>query len=64
VDAEELRSAAADRGVLVRSAADCGAPHASPGFLWLDLARHEEGEILQGIRILGEVVDTRSGAAG
>ena len=59
VSADEIQSAAADRGVIVRIAADCAAAHASPGFLLLDLARHEEGEILQGIRVLGEVVDAK-----
>lgn len=56
--AADIQRAAADRGVLVCTSADCGISNTSPDFLLLDLARHEEGEILQGIRILGEVVDS------
>lgn len=57
VAAERVRAEAASRGVLVRTAADCGVTSAETDFLWLDLTRHEEGEILLGIRALGEIVD-------
>jgi GntR family transcriptional regulator/MocR family aminotransferase len=54
---EALARAARDRGVLLCGARDCGAPPGAPDFLWLDLTRHEEGDLLEGIRLLGEVVD-------
>jgi len=52
-----LQEAAQARGVLIRSACDCGARAADDRFVLLDLVRHEEGELLDGIRRLGQALD-------
>jgi DNA-binding transcriptional MocR family regulator len=57
IDGSALRDAARARGVLVRSARDCGAVPAGDRFVLLDLTRLEEGELLEGIRRLGEALD-------
>jgi GntR family transcriptional regulator/MocR family aminotransferase len=57
LSAEEIRVEAASRGVLVRTAADCGVTATTADFLMLDLTRHEEGEILLAIRALGEIAE-------
>ncbi|MGQ0722268.1 MAG: GntR family transcriptional regulator [Candidatus Eiseniibacteriota bacterium] len=57
VNGEALREAARDRGVLVRGARDCGAAESADRFVLLDLSRHDEGDILEGIRRLGEALD-------
>jgi GntR family transcriptional regulator/MocR family aminotransferase len=57
VTGNALREAARDRGVLVRGARDCGAPDAADRFVLLDLTRHDEGDVLEGIRRLGEALD-------
>jgi GntR family transcriptional regulator/MocR family aminotransferase len=43
-------------GVHVWSAADCGAPAGEDLFLMLELTTHEEGELLEGIRLLGKAL--------
>jgi DNA-binding transcriptional MocR family regulator len=57
VTGSALQEAARGRGVLVRSARDCGAGPAADRFVLLDLTRLEEGELLEGIRRLGETLD-------
>jgi DNA-binding transcriptional MocR family regulator len=57
VAGDTLREAVRDRGVLVRTARDCGAPAGRDRFVLLDLARHDEGDLLEGIRRLGEALD-------
>ncbi|HMB68464.1 MAG TPA: hypothetical protein VKU85_04110, partial [bacterium] len=57
VSGEDVREAARDRGVLVRTARDCGSPPSGDRFLLLDLTRHDEGDLLDGIRLLGEALD-------
>jgi GntR family transcriptional regulator/MocR family aminotransferase len=57
VTGQDVQGAARDRGVLVRTARDCGAPPSADRFLLLDLTRHDEGDVLDGIRLLGEALD-------
>jgi DNA-binding transcriptional MocR family regulator len=61
VAGSELRDEARRHGVLVWSATDCGAPKKRDRFVLLDLTRHEEGEILNGIRRLGAAFDALDG---
>ena len=56
-----LARAAAERGVVVRTAADCGVTSAEEDFVLLDLTRREEGDVLEGIRHLGEAFDRLEG---
>lgn len=56
----EISRAAAARDLRVLDARACGQPGAVPDFLVLDLTRHEEGDLLEGIRLLGEIVDART----
>ncbi len=51
-----VREAAAARGILVWAGVDCGAKSADDRFLLLDLTRHDEGDLLEGIRKLGRVI--------
>jgi DNA-binding transcriptional MocR family regulator len=57
VSASALAAAAAARGVHVLLPHDCGAPPSDDDFVLLDLGRHEEGELLEGIRLLGAAFD-------
>jgi GntR family transcriptional regulator/MocR family aminotransferase len=57
VSGASLQEAAQEHGVLVRSGRDCGATPAADRFVLLDLTRHEEGELLEGIRRLGQALD-------
>lgn len=57
VTGRAVQEAARDRGVLVRTARDCGAPPSADRFLLMDLTRHDEGDVLDGIRLLGEALD-------
>ncbi len=57
VAARDLARRARDQGVIVRTAAECGASKSGDRFLLLDLTRHDEGEILEGIRRLGVAFD-------
>ncbi len=58
----EISRAAAARDLHVLDARACGRPGATPDFLVLDLTRHEEGDLLEGIRLLGEIVEARTTA--
>ncbi len=62
VAARDVARRAEARGVLVASAADCGRPR-EDDFLLLDLTRHAEGEILEGIRLLGAAIGEAEEAA-
>ena len=53
-----LARAAEARGVRVIVPHECGLPPSRDDFLLLDLTRHEEGELLDGIRRLGEALDS------
>lgn len=57
VSGTALRDAAAARHVHVWSAVDCGLPRARDRFVLLDLTRHDEGDLLDGIRRLGTAFD-------
>jgi GntR family transcriptional regulator/MocR family aminotransferase len=57
VRATDLAEAARAKGVRIRTARDCGGPPSRDRFLLLDLTRHEEGELLEGIRLLGAAFD-------
>ncbi len=57
VSATGLAGRARAVGVLVRTSIDCGATRGSAPFLLLDLTRHEEGELLEGIRRIGLAFD-------
>jgi GntR family transcriptional regulator/MocR family aminotransferase len=57
VSGAELQEAAQEHGILIRSARDCGAKPAEDTFVLLDLTRHEEGELLDGLRRLGQALD-------
>ena len=52
----DLQARAAERGVRVWSAPDCGAPAGQDSFLLLELTSHDEGELAEGIRLLGEAL--------
>ncbi len=54
---ETLRQAAERVGLWILSARQCGSSARGDRSVLLDLARHEEGELLEGIRRLGEVFD-------
>jgi DNA-binding transcriptional MocR family regulator len=51
-----VQERAALSGVHVWSAPDCGAPAGEDSFLLLELTTHEEGELLEGIRLLGKAL--------
>ena len=53
---QDVQARAAERGVHVWSSADCGALAGEDSFLLLELTSHEEGELLDGIRLLGEAL--------
>ncbi len=57
ISAPALAERARARGVSLLIPADCGAAAIEDGFVLLDLSRHEEGELLEGIRLLGEALD-------
>ena len=57
VSAAQFVRAAAAASIAIVAPTDCGAPRSRDDFVWLDLTRHEEGELLDGIRRLGEVFD-------
>ncbi|HMB70694.1 MAG TPA: GntR family transcriptional regulator [bacterium] len=57
VTGEALRRAAEARGVRVLSGRDCGGSAAEDTFVLLDLTRCEEGDLLEGVRELGEAFD-------
>ncbi len=52
-----LAAFAERRGVRILVPADLGASSTEDDFVLLDLTRHEEGELLEGIRLLGEALD-------
>jgi GntR family transcriptional regulator/MocR family aminotransferase len=60
-----LAALAERRGVRILVPGDLGAPSSEDDFVLLDLTRHEEGDLLEGIRLLGEALDEarREGAA-
>ncbi|MDP6528739.1 MAG: GntR family transcriptional regulator [Gemmatimonadota bacterium] len=53
-----VRDAAARADIRVLTEADCGLSPEEPGFLLLDLLRHDEGDLLLGIARLGEIVES------
>lgn len=57
ISGEALRRAAEQRDVHIHSARDCGATPAEDRFVLLDLTRHEEGDLLLGLRELGAAFD-------
>jgi GntR family transcriptional regulator/MocR family aminotransferase len=64
ISGDTLRDAARSKGVFVLSARDCGADPGSDRFVLLDLTRLEEGELLEGIRLLGATLDELDAASG
>jgi len=64
VSSAGVQARAGERGVRVWSASDCGAPAGVDSFLLLDLTSHEEGELLEGIRLVGEALSLEIQAAG
>jgi DNA-binding transcriptional MocR family regulator len=56
LDARAVRAAAAERGILLWAGHDCGATAEDGRFLLLDLTRHDEGDLLEGIRKLGRII--------
>ncbi|MEZ5063162.1 MAG: GntR family transcriptional regulator [bacterium] len=57
VRATELARLARESGIDVIVPADCGWPESREDFVLLDLTRHEEGDLLDGLRRLGQVFD-------
>jgi GntR family transcriptional regulator/MocR family aminotransferase len=64
ISSGSVKVRAQERGVRVWSAPDCGAPAGVDSFLLLDLTSHEEGELLEGIRLLGEALTEEIQALG
>ncbi|HET9887756.1 MAG TPA: GntR family transcriptional regulator [bacterium] len=64
ISSASVKKRAELRGVRVWSAPDCGAPAGVDSFLLLDLTSHEEGELVDGIRLLGEALAEENQAVG